>query len=172
MITKTKKSEIIKDLSDKLSRKKIAIFSDFHGVSVAKLQSLRRLLKKTGGEYKVAKKTFFDRAFSGSGITLKAKELQGELGIAFGYEDEVSIAKTLFKFSKENETFKILRGILGNRLLEDKEIVALAKLPAREILLGQLVGVLQSPMRGLAVVLGGNIRNLVMVLSKIKGNKH
>src|SRR3990167_8556720 len=168
MITKTKKSEIIKDLSDKLSRKKIAIFSDFHGVSVAKLQSLRRLLKKTGGEYKVAKKTFFDRAFSGSGITLKAKELQGELGIAFGYEDEVSIAKTLFKFSKENETFKIL----GNRLLEDKEIVALAKLPAREILLGQLVGVLQSPMRGLAVVLGGNIRNLVMVLSKIKGNKH
>src|SRR3989344_4972042 len=57
MITKTKKSEIIKDLSDKLSRKKIAIFSDFHGVSVVKLQSLRRLFKKTGGEYKVAKKT-------------------------------------------------------------------------------------------------------------------
>ncbi|MBI2122404.1 MAG: 50S ribosomal protein L10 [Candidatus Sungbacteria bacterium] len=171
MITKQKKSEIIKNLADKFSRKKIAIFSDLHGVSVAKLQSLRRNLRKSGGEYKVAKKTFFDRALSEGGMALKTKDLRGELGVAFGYEDEVSAAKTLFKFSKENETFKILAGILNDQILSDKQVVALARLPSREVLLAQLVGALQSPIRGLVTVLGGNMRNLVMVLSKIKDNK-
>lgn len=167
MLLKSQKSEIIKDLADKFSRKKIAIFSDFHGVSVVKLQFLRRLLKKSGGEYRVAKKTFFDRALSEGGVILKTKELQGELGVAFGYEDEVSAAKTLLKFSKDNETFKILAGILGDQLLSAKQVLALAKLPTREILLAQLVGALQSPMRGLATVLAGNIRNLITVLHKV-----
>lgn len=171
MLLKSQKSEIIKDLADKLSRQKIAIFSDFHGVSVAKIQALRRLLKKSGGEYKVAKKTLLDRALTGQKTALKAKELEGELGVAFGYEDEVSAAKTLFKFSKENETFKILAGILGDQILSGKQIMALAKLPSKELLWAQLAGVLQSPLRGLTSVLTGNIRNLVTVLHKVIDKK-
>ncbi len=171
MLTKAQKIKTVEEVADKFKRQKIAIFSDFTGISVSKFQALRRLLKKDQAEYKVAKKTLFDRALEEAGISMKTKELQGEIGTTFGYGDEIAPAKTLFKFSKENETFKILGGILGGRLLNSKEVLAFAKLPSREILLGQLLGVLQSPIRGLVTVLGGNLRNLVVVLNKIKDKK-
>lgn len=168
MLTKDQKKEVVDDLIDRFKRQKIAFFSDFRGISVSKLQALRRLLKKTDAEYKVAKKTLLDRALEKAGIGLKTKGLQGEVGVAFAYGDQIAPAKTLSKFSRENETFKILGGILGARILSGKEILAFAKLPGREVLLAQLLGVLQSPMRGLATVLQGNIKNLVVVLQKIK----
>lgn len=171
MLTKPQKTKIVEELADKLKRQKIAIFSDFTGVSVSKFQILRRLLKKDGAEYKVTKKTLFDRALQEAGVNLKTKELQGEIGATFGYGDEVAPAKILLKFSKQNETFKILGGILGNRVLNAKEVITLAKLPSREILIGQLLNVMQSPIRGLATVLGDNIRNLVVILNKVKDNK-
>lgn len=171
MLTKTQKTKIVEELTDKLKRQKIAIFSDFTGVSVSKFQALRRLLKKDQAEYKVTKKTLFDRALQKTGINLKTKELRGEIGATFGYGEETAPAKILLKFSRQNETFKILGGILGNRILNAKEMITFAKLPPREILMGQLLNVMQSPIRGLATVLGGNIRNLVIVLSKIKDTK-
>ncbi len=171
MLNKDQKQKVADDLAERFRRQKIAFFSDFHGVSVAKIQALRRLLKKDEAEYKVAKKTLLDRALEKAGFKLKTKELQGEIGVTFAYGDEVAPAKTLSKFSRSNETFKILGGILGSRILTGKEILALAKLPPREVLLAQLLRVLQSPMRGLAIVLQGNIKNLVVVLSKIKDNR-
>lgn len=171
MLTKTQKAKIVEELVDKFKRQKIAIFSDFHGVSVSKAQQLRRLLKKEQAEYRVAKKTLFDRALEANGFSLKTQEMKGEIGVAFGYGDETASAKTLFKFSKRNDTFKILGGFLGTRTLSDKEVFVLAKLPSRDVLLGQLLGALQSPMRGLVTVLQGNTKNLVVILNKIKENK-
>lgn len=156
---------------DKFKRQKIAVFSDFHGISVIKVQGLRRLLKKSEAEYRVAKKTMFDRALTKLGIGTKTQELKGEVGVTFGYGDEVSPAKTLLKFSKDNETFKILGGILGNKILSGKETIALAKLPPREVLISRLLGILQSPMRGLVTVLQGNIKNLVVILNKVKESR-
>ncbi len=171
MLTRDQKKNIVDDFADRFKRQKIAFFSDFHGVSVAKMQALRRLLKKSDAEYKVAKKTLFDKALEKAGVKLETKKLQGEIGVTFAYEDELAPAKTLYKFSRQNDTFKILGGILGGRILSGKEILAFAKLPGREILLAQLLGVLQSPMRGLATVLAGNIKNLVVVINKIKEKK-
>lgn len=171
MLNKSQKQKIVEELADKFRRAKIAIFSDFHGVSVSKAQQLRRLLKKEQAEYKVAKKTLLDRVLEAVDFSLKTKEMKGEIGVAFGYGDEVAPAKILFKFSKGNETFKIIGGIFGKRTLNVKEVLSLAKLPPREVLLGQLLGVLQSPMRGLVTVLQGNIRNLVVVINKIKESR-
>lgn len=161
----------MEEFSERFGKQKVAIFSDFRGVSVAKLQLLRRLLKKENAEYKVAKKTLLDRAIEKTGFKVKTKEMEGEIGVAFGYGDEVTPAKNLLKFSRDNETFKILGGILSGRVLSAKEVMTLAKLPDREVLIAQLLGTLQSPIRGLAAVLQGNIRNLVVVLQKIKENK-
>ena len=160
----------MEELADKLSKQKIAVFADFRGISVAKAQDLRRRLKKDEGEFKVAKKTLFDLALTKSGSSLKTKELEGEVGVALGYGDQVGLAKTLAKFAKENETFKILKAIIGGKIIDAKDILKLAKLPSREILLAQLLGALQSPMQNLVRVLNGNVKNLVVVLNKIKNN--
>lgn len=171
MLTRTQKEKIVEGLVDKFKRHKVAVFTDFRGTSVGKAHGLRRSLKKDNAEYKVAKKTLFDLALEKVGIRFSTQKLEGEIGVAFGYGDETAPVKTVFKFGKENETLKILGGILGGRILNAAEALALAKLPPREILLGQLAYVLQSPLRGLAVVLQGNMRNLVVVLQKVKDNK-
>lgn len=171
MITRKEKEKIVEELRNRLGRQKILIVSNFHGTSVSKLQRLRRLLKINNAEYKVAKKTLIDRAIEKSGIGLKTKDLPGELGITFGYGDEISPAKILVKFSKENETFRIVAGILRGKILDAKHIIALAKLPGRDILFGQLARTLASPIQNLATVLQGNIKNLVVVINKIRENK-
>ena len=171
MLNRTQKAKIVEELTDKFKRQKVVLFSDLRGISVTKLQGLRRLLKKDGGEYKVAKKTLLDRALTDANLEVKTKQFEGEIGVAFGYGDEVAPAKTIFKFSRDNETFKILGGIFGKRFLTDKDIVALAKLPPREALIGQLLGVLSAPLRNLVTVLHGNTRNLVVVLNKIQSSR-
>lgn len=173
MITKTQKGEIIADLVEKFKRQKIAIFSDFSGVSVVKSQALRRLLRKEDAEYKVAKKTLFDRALAMSeiGAGTATKDMKGEIGVAFGYGDAVAPAKILAKFVKEIGTFKILGGLLDGKFLSDKQVMVLARLPSREVLLAQVASALAAPLRCLVSVLQGNIRNLAFVLNQVKEKK-
>lgn len=171
MRTKIQKQEIVEELVEKFSRNTIAFFTDFRGISVTDSNMLRRHLRKENAEYTVAKKTLFDRALAKSGIAFTSKKLEGEVGVALAYGDQVAPAKALVAFAKKHETFKILAALLAGRILSAKEVVALAKLPSREILLAQMLGAMQGPIRGLAVVLQANMRNLMIVLNKVKEQK-
>ena len=171
MLTRVQKEQVVHDLGQKLKHQKIAFLTDFRGISVMNSQELRRLLQKTDAEYKVARKTLFDRAIANIGIDYKTKKLEGEVGIAFCYGEETAPAKALVKFGKEHDSFKILGAIFGDRVLNEKDVIALAKLPPREILLAQLIGAFLAPMRGLTVALQANIRNLTVILGKIRDQK-
>lgn len=167
--TREQKQKIIEDLKDKLSRQKIVIFSDFRGLPVSKMQNLRRNLKKDGVDFKVAKKTLIKKSFGSEDFGIEPKKLEGEIALAFGYKDEVSPAKLIYKFAKENEkVFKILGGILQNQFIAREKILELAKLPSYQELLAKMLGSLNAPISGFASVLRSNIRNLVCVLSSIK----
>ena len=171
MRTRTEKQKIVEELTDKFQRQKIVFFTDFRGISVTESNKLRRALRKENTEYAVAKKTLFDRVLEKSGTDFKTKKLAGKIGVALGYGDQVAPAKILVKFAKEHESFKILAALLAGRTLSAQEVAALAKLPNREVLLAQAVAAMQGPIRGLAVVLQANTRNLATVLNKIKNNK-
>ena len=171
MRTKIQKQKIVEKLVEKFSRNTIAFFTDFRGISVTDSNILRRNLKKENAEYIVAKKTLFDRAFAKSGIEFTSKKLEGEIGVALGFGDQIAPAKALVIFAKQHETFKILAALLASRVLSAKEVVALAKLPGREILLAQVASAMQAPIRALAVALQANIRNFAIVLDKIKQQK-
>ena len=83
----------------------------------------------------------------------------------------MATAQSVWKFSKVNEALKILGGFLGFDWQDRDKIIALAKLPSREILLWQLVRTIAAPFSGLVGVLQGNARNLVSVISQIKLKK-
>ena len=168
MLTRSKKENIVKDLGDRFSRQKIAIFTNFHGISVSRAQNLRRALKKDAAEYKVARKTLIDLVLKNAGLDTSVKNLKAEVGIAFGYDDPSAPAKTLVKFGRENESFAILGGILEGRMIAAGDVLMLAKLPSREVLFSQLAGALESPLRGLAAALEGIIKNLVVVLNRVR----
>lgn len=171
MLTKQQKIDTVSGLEERFRRQKISIFTDFRGIGVSKLSAFRRELKAMGAEFKVAKKTLFGRALSALGIGIDAKSLEGEIGVIFSYEDQIAPAKAAVRFAKENETFKVLRGVLAGKVIEARDILALAKLPPRDALLGAIAGALASPIRGLAAALAGNIRNLVGVLKNISDKK-
>lgn len=171
-LSKEKKKKIVEDVKDKIARHKAVVFTDIKGLKVKDLTVLRKELNKEGIDYKMVKKTLFKISLpKGELSEFDPKEMKGEIAAAFGYEDEVSPAKILYKFSKGNENLKILGGIVGGKIFQKNQIVALANLPSREMLLSKLVGSIASPMSGFVNVLQGNLRNLVYVLNAVKSTK-
>lgn len=165
MISKEKKKEIIKELSDKLKKQKAVIFFDFTGLPVSQFQEFRRQLREKEIDCQVAKKSLIDLALNKSGLeNIKVKEMTGQVALVFSYEDEVYSAKILNKLSEENESVEILAGLINNQYLDSEAIITLAKLPAREELLAKLIGSLKAPIAGLSNVLQGNLRKLTFIL--------
>lgn len=172
MLNRSQKEALVADLAGRFQKQRVSIFADIRGISVAKLSSFRRELQNVGAEFKIARKTLFRRALEIAGIGIEPKHLDGELGVIFGYEDQAAPAKLAAKFAKSNETFRILKGLLGASVLEGTDILTLAKLPPREQLLAKLASALEGPIRGLATVLQGNIRGLVIALNQVKSNRN
>lgn len=169
MISKEKKQAIIKELTDKLTRQKIVIFSDYTGLKVSQIDELRRKLREKGIDYLVAKKTLIDLALQRVGLDkIKVKELPGQIGLVIGYQDEALPAKILHNFAKENESLKMLAGLVRGEYLANQSLVDLAQLPSREELLIGLVSSLAAPLSGLLNTLRGNLRKLIFILKNVK----
>ena len=171
-LTREQKLNILNDLTDKFSRAKAAILVDFNKLPVSKTMELRRDLKSTNAEYKVTKKTLISRVLRfGHFEDVNLDNFKTQVGIVFSYVDPVATAQSVWRFSKVNEALKILGGFLGFDWQDRNKIIALAKLPSREILLWQLIRTITAPLSGLVGVLQGNVRNLVSVISQIKLKK-
>ncbi len=169
MISKEKKQVILKNLADKLSRQQIVIFSDYSGLKVSQLEELRRQLRENEIDYQVAKKTLIDLALAKAGLDrIKARELHGQIGLVFGYQDEVLPAKILYNFAQNNESLEMLAGLSGGQYLDSQALIELAKLPSREELVAQFVSGLAAPLTGLINVLQGNLRKLTIILKNLK----
>lgn len=169
MITKKQKQEIVKDLTDKFSQQKAVVFSDHTGLKVSQAQDLRNELREEQIDYQVAKKTLIDLALKKAGFDkIKAKDLPGQLALAFSYQDEVTPAKILYNFSKKNKVLEILAGLVQGEYLEKSAIINLAKLPSKQEMLGRIVGSVSSLLYGLTNVLEGNLRKLIFTLKQIK----
>lgn len=166
-ILRLKKEEILNEIKDKLSRNKLVVFVNYKGLNVKTLESLRRELRKEGIDFKVVKKTLLGLGLKEAGMEKDIKSLEGQIGVAIGYKDELIPAKVISKFAKEFEKLKILAGIFENKFVGKDKIVALAEVPSREELLAKLVGSVNSPVSGMVNVLAGNIRGLVQVLNAI-----
>lgn len=168
MKTRQQKEEVVKNLTEKFQRIKSAVFVDFAGLKVKDAQKLRRQSWKQGIDYEVVKKTLLNIAASQAGQEIDVKKLQGNLGIIFGYEDEIAAPRLASDFAKEYEVFKILGGILENKFIDEARVKILASLPSRPEILSQLLRSLTSPISGFAVVLQRNLRGLAQVLCALK----
>ncbi len=172
MIDQKKKKLIINNLLDKIKRSQAIYFANFSGLSVPAMNQLRSQLKEQEGEAKIAKKTLIDVAFThfGQPVDLR-KQFPGSLMLNFAFTDPLGIANVIWKFSKKNEKLQILGGIINGKLISKEEVVQLAQIPSRDVLLGRLVGSLVSPLQQLAYVLNGNMQKLVVALGQIRESK-
>lgn len=172
MLTKNQKIELVKGLTERIKAGKSAIFVDFKGLKVKDSTELKKSLRAAGVEFVVVRKTLLDIAIKNAGIEgVSIKGMEGQVAISISNLDEVAAAKIIDTFAKTNENIKMLGGVLGNQILSAAEVKALAKIPSKEQLLGQLVGTLNAPISGFVNVLAGNLRGLVQVLNAVKEQK-
>lgn len=159
MLTKQQKQDQIKNSVQLLKKSQNLVFADFTGVGVNDLKKLRVILKKSGAIFKVVKKRLLKIALKEMGIDFDPKQFAFQLGTVFAPIELTSLASQIYKFSKdlsrEKKEFKILGAydLAGKSFLNSEQFVFIAKLPSREVLLAQVVGMLAVPIRNMLYVL-------------------
>jgi len=166
-----KKAKIVGELEQTMAKSTIIVLSDYRGVTAPQITNVRRKLRASNSEIKVVKNTLARLAASKAGKDALVKSLDGTLAITFGYGDIAATVKALVSAQADAESLVIKGGLLGNVMYGKEQILSLATMPPREVLLGRVlgqmnapvsrfVGVLASPMRGFMGILQARIRQL------------
>jgi large subunit ribosomal protein L10 len=162
---KEKKVQIVSDLTTHLSRSTIIIATNYQGLLAKQMAELRNALAKAGIEYHVVKNSLVFRAADHVGKPQLRDIIEGPVALVFGYDDIVNTAKALNQYIKASALpLEIRGGLLGDRVLPPEEVVTLANLPTKEVLLAKLIGQLQAPMGSLHNILNLPFQGLLNVL--------
>jgi len=165
------KQKITQDLHERFSKSAIVVVTDYKGLDVSSMNDLRRKLREEGVEFQVAKNTHLMRAAKDTEVALIQGYFKGPSAVALSYTDPVAPAKILAQFAKDNQKLEIKGGVLNHKVLDAGAIMALAKLPSREVLLGQLLSVLIGVPTSFVRTIAEIPRSLLNVLTAIRDQK-
>lgn len=161
------KKEVVSKLKEKIQKTLLAIVTNHKGISVAEITDLRKRLHKNNAEYKIAKNTLLKIAIKDTDLTELEKLLEGPTAILLGYGEPTQAAKTIVEFMKEVEKGEIKGGLLDGKLLTKEEIKAFASLPSKEILIGQIAGLLVANTQSIAGIFESLIRDLALLCEEV-----
>ncbi|MCK5438897.1 MAG: 50S ribosomal protein L10 [Gemmatimonadetes bacterium] len=165
------KKKIVTGLGARLSGVKCLYLADFTGLGVAEITDLRRRLSEADVEFVVVKNTLAKRALEDTPYAALAEYLEGPNAFAFSTEDVVSPAKVLTDFAKASDRPQIKAGAIEGQVVSLEEIRRIAKLPAREALLGQIVGYARAPIAGLVYTLNGLLSQFVRTMDAMRAQR-
>jgi len=164
------KASIVSDLSEKLKGSPFLLVTDYQRMKVDQFGELRNRLAPAGAEVRVVKNSFLKRAMADSGMPDVGDKLTGQTAIVMGENDVAPVAKILKSFAAEFKIAALKIGVVDKAVLSTSDVEALAELPAREILLAQLLGLFQAPATQLVRVLNEPASAFARLL-KAKGDK-
>ncbi len=150
---RTQKTVVVDEVKTRIDATSTAVVTEYRGLTVAEISSLRRSLRSVNAEYKVLKNTLVRRAVEGTQSEGLTPFLEGPTAIAWVKGDISAVAKILKDFAKTAPALKLKGGVMDGKSLTVKDLTSLADLPSREVLLSQLAGLLASPMRQMAGLL-------------------
>ena len=145
------KKLVVSEIEELAKKAKSIVLVEYRGLTVAQVTELRNSARNAGGIYKVYKNRLMKLAFENLGIEFPASDFEGTTAVLFHDTDEVAPAKIANEGAKKYGVLKLKSGYVSGKYYNTAEVTALANIPSREVLLGQLVGLLTSPMRSLAV---------------------
>ena len=166
-----KKEASIKALREKIAGSKDLFFTDFRGLTVGELKTLRNSLRKYSTSYAVIKNTLFGIAIGDEKRAQLKTVLEGPTGVAFSGTDPVAAAKALTQFATESKKLTIKAAFVDGAFFDRPKIEALSRVPSRLELLTKLVGSLKSPIHGIVGVLGAQRSKIVHVLGALHRKK-
>lgn len=171
MKTRDQKAKAVETMTTEIAKATNAFVIEFKGITVPQVTELRQKVRETNSTYIVVKNTLALIALKDSAMIELKEHFSGPTAIAYNQGDAVALAKALTKFAKDVPALTFKGALLDGKVVPASQIDNIASLPSREELVSKLLYVLQSPMRGLAIVLNANIRNLAVVLDQISKSK-
>lgn len=170
-MNRDEKAQAISELNEGIGQAQNAFVFDFKGITVPQVTELRKQVRETGSSYVVIKNTLALIAVKDSPLQKLSGQFTGMTAIAYNTTDPVALAKVLTKFAKDVPNVQFKGALLAGQVVAATEIQNIANLPSREELLSKLLYLMQHPIRGLAVVLNGTMRNFAVVLDQIAKQK-
>ena len=169
-MARPEKEASVEEMKQRLQECSIAIASQYQGITVEEVTQLRSKMRAEGVKFKVYKNTLATRALKELNLEAATKFMDGPTIWAFS-KDAAAPARILKEFGKAVDKVKMQGGILDGKSVDAKMLEALADLPSRHVLLGQLVGVLAAPLQNFVGVMSAVPRNLLGVLEAVKAKK-
>jgi large subunit ribosomal protein L10 len=172
MKTKAQKQKDLDALSEQFQQAKAAMLVSFTKMTVAKDQELRNQLREAGVSYTVVKNTLARKAAAGTPLEPMAEQFKGVTAVALSTSDPVALSKAIAKFSKANpEIFSFKTGLVEGKVIELREVEAIASLPSREELLSKVLFLINCQAQRLVMVLQAVPRNLAVVVEQVRAQK-
>lgn len=161
---RAQKADSIEALKGVFAASGAVVVTHYLGLTVAEMTDLRARLRKEGAQIKVVKNRLAQKALNGSAGDAGQALFKGPVAIAFA-SDPVSAAKVVTQYAKDNEKFSVVGGLLGDKVLNQDAVKALATLPSLDQIRAQLIGLLQAPATKVAGVLQAPAGQLARVLN-------
>jgi large subunit ribosomal protein L10 len=170
-LNREQKAAAIAEIADEI-RESDAVFAvDFRGISVPQAADVRTRLRDADARFRVVKNTLTERAADEAGAEALKELLAGPTALTFVRGDAALAAKAISTFNRETELLAFKGGLMNGEALDPAQLQAIARLPSREVLYGQLVGVVASPITGVVRGLNALISGLAVALGQVQEKK-
>lgn len=165
------KAETVAAVHEKFRAAKMAIVTEYRGLSVAQMTRLRREIRGAAGEYQVIKNTLARRALEDTAYGSLESFLEGPNGWVFAYEDPVMLSKALVKFAEENDKLAIKGAMFEGQLMDRAKVKVLAQMPSKPELQAQLLALIQAPAAQLVRLIQEPGARVVRLLDRVGKSK-
>jgi large subunit ribosomal protein L10 len=166
-MNRDEKAQAIEEIAAQIEGAEAIFAVDYRGISVPQAAELRGKLREADASFRIVKNRLTKRAAEQVGEDRLAELLQGPTALTFVRGDTAQAAKAISTFNKEHEVLTFKGGFMADIGLDEEKFKSIARLPAREVLDGQLAGVVASPLTGLVRGLGSMIQGLALQLGQI-----
>ncbi len=170
-MNRDEKAAIVAELNESFSRAKFSVVADYCGLTVSDLEKIRRDLRETSSEIRIAKNTLLRLAVTDTSCESLTEDFTGTTAIVMSYDDPVAPAKVLAKCAENYDKFQLRSAVLEGEKITIDDLVALSKLPTKEVLLGQLLSVMNGVPTAFVRVLSAVPQKLLYGLQAVKDQK-
>ncbi len=170
-MNREQKATAVAEIAEQIKESDAIFAIDYRGISVTQAAAVRGQLRDADATFRVVKNTLTERAAEEAGCRALKALLSGPTALTFVRGDAATAAKAISTFNRETELLAFKGGVMNGETLEVDEIQAIAKLPSRDVLYGQLVGIVAAPLTGLARGLGGLLGGLAVALGQVQEKK-
>jgi large subunit ribosomal protein L10 len=170
-MNRDQKAAAIAEIAAHIDESQAVFAVDYRGISVPQVAELRAKLRESDATFKVVKNSLTERAADEVGATTLKELLEGPTALTFVRGDIATAAKAVADYGRATQLLPFKGGLMDGAAIDPEQIRSLSRLPSREVLYGQLVGIVASPVSGLVRSLGGLLGGLAVALGQVQQKK-